>query len=429
MGVIHRDLKPSNLLLDESGEPHIMDFGLAKRDVGEVTMTHDGHILGTPAYMSPEQAGGHAHSTDRRTDIYSMGVILFQMLTGELPFRGNASMQVHQRLTEDPPSPRALNRFLPRDLCTICVKCLERDPNRRYATAKELAEELGRFIRHEPILSRPISRPERVLRWAKRKPALAAVGALTVFLAIAGPLTALLIESQRQRMGQLLAEKNDIIERNAKDKQKDANELAKSRASLALWEGRANPSELWPPTPAQRPRTMLMERVVSQGEILTDPWKKSADRQQQLFGHLALAIMNDELEHADVAVAHYQAAQDLLTEFSRDMPTATQYKVALADCLMQLGRLRMKDDRVGAEKDFEQARAINERLAAQNDNARLRAGWFEGELQTAVIRGFDQATENLSRADQINKGFGQDAIKAPAELYELACYLGGRDPF
>ena len=182
MGVIHRDLKPSNLLLDDSGEPHVMDFGLAKRDVGEVTMTHDGHILGTPAYMSPEQAGGHAHWTDRRTDIYSMGVILFQMLTGELPFRGNASMQVHQRLTEDPPNPRTLNRFLPRDLCTICVKCLERDPNRRYATAKELAEELGRFIRHEPILARPISRAERVLRWAKRKPALAAAGGINGLL-------------------------------------------------------------------------------------------------------------------------------------------------------------------------------------------------------------------------------------------------------
>ncbi len=169
-GVIHRDLKPPNILLDDHGQPHIMDFGLAKREVGEITMTVDGHILGTPAYMSPEQAAGEGHWTDRRTDIYSLGVILFRMITGELPFRGNAQMQIHQRLTEDPPDPRKLNRHIPRDLCTISLKCLERDPNRRYPTAKELAEEFGRFLRREPILSRPISRTERVLRWAKRNP-------------------------------------------------------------------------------------------------------------------------------------------------------------------------------------------------------------------------------------------------------------------
>ena len=88
-GVIHRDLKPSNILIDEVGEPHVMDFGLAKREVGEITMTVEGHVLGTPAYMSPEQAAGQAHWTDRRSDIYSLGVILFRILTGELPFRGN----------------------------------------------------------------------------------------------------------------------------------------------------------------------------------------------------------------------------------------------------------------------------------------------------------------------------------------------------
>jgi serine/threonine-protein kinase len=337
-------------------------------------------------------------------------------------------MQVHKRLTEDPPSPRTLNRFLPRDLCTICLKCLERDPNRRYSTAKELAEELGRFIRHEPILARPISRTERVLRWAKRKPAVAAAAVLTVCLAIGGPITAMVIESQRQRLGELVAEKDSIIERNAADKQKDANEISKLSASLALWEGRANPSKLWPPTPAERPRTILMERIVPEGKSFTSPWAQTADEQQQAFGHLALAIMNDELERGKEAVTHYQAARELLTDLAASDPTALQYSVALADCLLQLGRLRVEADRAGAEKDIEQAQAINRQLAKQHDDPRLQAGWLEAELQMAVMLGFEGATENLKLAQQISTGFGQNVPKDPVELYQLACYLGGREP-
>src|SRR5207253_1563685 len=105
-GIIHRDLKPSNIMIGEDGHPYLLDFGLAKREVGEVTMTVEGLVLGTPRYMSPEQAGGHAHWTDRRTDIYSLGVVIFEMLTGDGPFRGNVQMQIQQRLTEDAPDPR-----------------------------------------------------------------------------------------------------------------------------------------------------------------------------------------------------------------------------------------------------------------------------------------------------------------------------------
>jgi hypothetical protein len=428
MGVIHRDLKPHNVLMDEAGEPHVMDFGLAKRSIGEVTMTRDGHILGTPAYMSPEQAGGQSHRTDGRTDIYSIGVMMFQMLTGELPFRGNASMQVQQRLTDDPPNPRTLNRYLPRDLCTICVKCLERDPSRRYSTAKELADELGRFLRNEPILSRPISRAERVVRWAKRKPALAGVAGLTIFLAVAGPITALVIESQRQRMAQLLAEKNAIIQRDAEDQEKDAAMMAKLKASLALWEGRGNPSELWPPKTTERPRAMIMEKVVSQGDGMAASWNQNGSLDQKVLGELALAILNDEVEHTDQAIAHYEAANQLLSDLAAAEPDAPRYKMALADTLLQLGRLRMKGDRAQAEKDIEEARALNAQLAKQNGDARQRAASFEAELHSAVMRGFDKAQDHLARAQRMNSDFGQNAIKDPAELYELACYLGGRDP-
>jgi hypothetical protein len=168
-GIVHRDLKPANILMDLKGQPHLSDFGLARWEADEI-VTLDGRILGTPGYMSPEQASGDSQSCDRRTDIYSLGVVLFELLTGELPFRGQPAMQIQQTVTDEPPSPRKLNGSVPRDLDTICLKCLEKKPEQRYATAQDLAEELQRFLKGGPILARSLGRPERVWRWCRRHP-------------------------------------------------------------------------------------------------------------------------------------------------------------------------------------------------------------------------------------------------------------------
>jgi WD40 repeat protein len=185
-GVVHRDVKPSNVMLTAEGRPLVMDFGLAKREAGEVTVTLDGQVLGTPAYMAPEQARGEAHTVDRRADVYSLGVVLYQLLTGELPFRGTARMLLHQVLHDEPRPPRRLNDAVPRDLETVCLRAMAKDPGRRYPTAGELAADLRRFLDGKPVLARPVGRLEKGWRWCKRNPAVAALTAAVALSLLAG---------------------------------------------------------------------------------------------------------------------------------------------------------------------------------------------------------------------------------------------------
>jgi tetratricopeptide (TPR) repeat protein len=188
-GVVHRDVKPSNVMLDEQGAPHLTDFGLARRDAGEVTVTLEGQVLGTPAYMSPEQASGQGHRVDGRTDVYSLGAVLYQLLTGEPPFRGNTRMLLHQVLHDEPRPPRSLNDHVPRDLETVCLKCLQKDPRRHYASARALADDLHAFLDGRPVQARPTGRLERLWRRCRRNPAVAGLSAallLSLALGFAG---------------------------------------------------------------------------------------------------------------------------------------------------------------------------------------------------------------------------------------------------
>lgn len=205
-GVLHRDLKPSNILIDVNDQPHVTDFGLAKRldnselETRKSELTQTGQVLGPPSFIPPEQAAGQKNAMGPASDVYSLGAILYHCLTGRPPFVAETMTATLRMVAEnDAVSPRLLNASVPRDLETICLKCLEKEPHRRYATGQEVADELGRFLRDEPIQARPASQAEKLRRWCRRKPALATATCLVLVVAVGSPIAAFRINRERLR--------------------------------------------------------------------------------------------------------------------------------------------------------------------------------------------------------------------------------------
>jgi serine/threonine-protein kinase len=364
--IVHRDIAPKNILIDAAGRPFITDFGLARRDEGSMAVTLEGQVLGTPAYMSPEQASGQSAKVDGRSDVYSVGVILYEMLTGTPPFSGSVRMVLHQVIHDEPRLPRRLSERVPHDLETICLKCLHKQPARRYASAGALADDLRRYLRGVPITARPVSRAERAWRWCRRNPVVATL-AVGLLLAAAGLAVGLVVvNAEKVRTRQALAAESEALKRS-----QASEKSASEQRQLALKTVRQVVDDIHARLKDRPGHAELRKALLAQALAGLQDVARAADTAAQvdhatIWVYFELGDLFLFIEEGGTAQAkkQYERAHELSRQLVDLDPGNAEAQRDLAISYDKLGNVQMQlGDSKAALAAYQQSLAVNERLA------------------------------------------------------------------
>jgi serine/threonine protein kinase len=379
-GILHRDLKPANILLDENGRPHVSDFGLAKRipgnagSVDPARLTQSGAILGTPSYMAPEQATGRPEAVTTAADVYSLGAILYELLTGRPPFREATLLETLLVVLEnEPPRPRTLNARADRDLETICLKCLDKDTGRRYASARDLADDLERFLADEPIHARPLPRLWRVWRWCRRQPVLAGLSAA---LSTSFVIGFLLVTSEWRRADANARKATDNLAEvdRQRSRAKDNFRLAHKAVNDLLRRITEIERQNFTALPG---RKELLEDALQYYQTFLREAGADPEIQRDLAdAHVHLGHINDAIGSRSAALASYQQALSLYQELQQARPKDADLRARLAGTWYDIGTAQYAVGQPAtARTSLNGARTLYEAFLKDSpDDPRLLAG-------------------------------------------------------